>query len=557
MKKTKVQLFGNFGIAMLLVAFAVACRYIIMTAEGLSPFADKLLNYIRIFIYIGMLSVWGVSVSRRVIQKSVRRMLIVISAVMVLWLVVREFRFRYVISPEAIRLLWYAYYIPLLVIPLLALFIAVCAGKGDDYILPKPIWAFCIPTGALLALVLTNDIHQFAFHLNSSAPRSDVDYGYGWLYYAITVWVYFCSLLAFAIMLKKFRLPKSRRNKWMPLLPVAFAIIYGVLYAARAPFIINYVGDITVVFCLVFAGFFEICIESGLIQSNSGYSYLFTSSKNIPVQILDNSLNVRYAASASEKIEVENIKKALKSPVILNDGKRLHAMPVRGGYAVWTEDISELLNVREILTERGEELSERAEFLKLEYKKEEEHRTVAEQNRLYDLLQRKTQSQLDILDSYVQKYRFAESEGEKQRLLAQIVILGTFIKRRKNFVLTMENAASFPEALLQSAIAESFSALSQLNIRGSYFVYTGREEISGEILSLAYDFFEDVIEAVFDSARYINFRFCEVNGKIRISILTDFEGDFSPLLLKYPSLVTVFDDGTQFILEPKGGDNNE
>ena len=84
------------------------------------------------------------------------------------------------------------------------------------------------------------------------------------------------------------------------------------------------------------------------------------------------------------------------------------------------------------------------------------------------------------------------------------------------------------------------------------------EMISGEIAMQAYDFFEDVMEAVLDVAGYLNVSVCEVCGELRIRIFTDCDTMLPALLRKYPKMRIVREkqDGTAFLLPLEGGGEN-
>lgn len=99
-------------------------------------------------------------------------------------------------------------------------------------------------------------------------------------------WMMLCALLALATMLRKCRMPHSRNILVLPFVPAMLAIIYGVLYIARVPLLRALAGDVTVVFCLLFAAVLESCIACGLIQSNTGYAELFMASR-LGAQITD------------------------------------------------------------------------------------------------------------------------------------------------------------------------------------------------------------------------------------------------------------------------------
>ena len=549
MEKTGKATLRNF--ILLAVLIFVVSLFPSVAREYAPPVTNKLLNYANTFFFIGLFSAWGVSVNKRVVQQQVRRYLIYVSCLMVFWLTVREMRYRIVVDETARRYLWYCYYIAILLIPLIALFVSLSLKRSENYRLPKAVGIVTVPTVLLLLAVLTNEYHQLVFTFPEGAiMTNEVDYSYGPLYYILTAWVFLLAAASFVTMLTKTRNPKSRRLAWLPILPFPIAMLYFSLYALRVSFVLTYLGDITVIWCLVFTGYFEACIRSGLIQSNIRYFDLFSASKGTSMQITDNDYNVYFSASSAEKISADDMRASQDGAIILPDKKRLRNMPVSGGRAVWTEDISELLDLREALEFQGEELEERNALLQLEYEREREHKTALEQNRLYDLLQSKTQKQLDTIDLLVQEYKTETDDEKCQVILAKIAVLGSFIKRRKNFVLS----AVVDERMLESALAESSRSLKLLGIKCVFHVDTEGGSDT-ETLTKAYDFFEDVIEAVLDTARFINVRVGNVNGAVRINIFTDCKADFSTLTEKYDGLFTDTDDGTTLVLTlGKGGE---
>lgn len=549
---TKLNIRTAASAAGVILAAFLCGRFVGVAANEL---AAQLANFIRIFLYLSLFAAWGVSVLRRVVHLQVRRYLAVVSGLECFWLTVRELRWHFVLEPAALHLLWYAYYIPILLIPLIALLVSMSLGRPESYRLPGWTRLLYLPTLLLIALVLTNDLHQLVFRFPSGpASLPELDYGYAPIYYAVFGWAVFCALAALIVMLARRRLPHSGIRLWLPAAPLLLSGLYAVLYATRVPLVIGPLGDLTVVDCLFFTSFFESCIQCGLIQSNTRYSDLFRASVGISARITDNHYAVRYTASGAEPISAEAMLRAETAPVILPGGKRLHNIPVNGGRAIWTEDISELLSLQETLKDRGEELRERNALLRLEYDREREHRIVTEQNRLYDLLQTKTQSQLDSIDRLMTDYRCAETEEQKRRILSRIVVLGSFIKRRRDFILSSDASPVIPVGKLTSALDETCRALEALDIRSGYIVRIAEDALPGETLSLAYDFFESVLEGVLDRIRYLHARVAEVCGSPRISILTDCTSDGDALKRKFPGTrIVPEDDGTEYILPLDGG----
>ncbi|MBQ3665228.1 MAG: hypothetical protein II919_03890 [Lachnospiraceae bacterium] len=532
---------------------AVCCHSVARRIE--MPVISRFLNFIRTSIYVGMFSVWGVSVYHRLVQVQVRRYLVFVSALMVFWMILREVKYRFIINPDAERYLWYMYYIPILVTPMIALFVSVLPGKSEADRLPGWSSFFYLPTVILILLFLTNDLHQWAFCFPKEASvwTEHGKYRYGIVFYLAIVWGVFCSLTAMTIMILKSRLPKLHGFFWLPFVPIVVVMIYVVAYALRVPMVAE-LGDIAAFESLLFTAFFEICILLGLIPSNTGYYDLFCASKELSMQIVDNHYAVCYAASGTEPFEKEELIRAQECPIVTKDGKRLHNMPIRGGHAVWIEEISELLKLTETLKNVQAELYDRNEIIRMEYREEHERKRVEEQNRLLDLLQSATQTQIDKVKELTESYPLVKNQEEKHKIIAKIVVLGSFIKRRKDFLLSLEDSPTLSVEKLSNAFDESYRSLRLYGISGGYTVYTGRTDVSGELLTLAYDFFEDVLECIIDKASCFNVSVADVGGCLRCSVLTDCESDFICLTEKYPAMRMECDEGdSQLILPLEGG----
>ena len=122
-----------FFCAALAVMAAAALRQIGFRVEP--PF-DWLCPFFRSVIYIVLFAAWGISVRGRIIQAQARRYLTAISALMVFWMTARTI--RHIIAEDlwVLRHLWYLYYLPMLFIPMLAVFVALSLGKPENYRLP-------------------------------------------------------------------------------------------------------------------------------------------------------------------------------------------------------------------------------------------------------------------------------------------------------------------------------------------------------------------------------------------------------------------------------------
>ena len=83
-----------------------------------------------------LFSAWCYSLRIRIVQTQVRRYLVAISVLMVLWILLRSIKFS-IENTDAERWLWYFYYFPMLFIPMLSVFVSRSLGKGEDFRLPR------------------------------------------------------------------------------------------------------------------------------------------------------------------------------------------------------------------------------------------------------------------------------------------------------------------------------------------------------------------------------------------------------------------------------------
>ena len=511
---------------------AVMIAYIFRLMGG-GSFYPTLFSYLRSFIYIGMFAAWGLSVRQRIVQNQIRRYLTGVALLLILWFTFRSAKYFIFWQPIAIRYLWYLFYLPMLFVPMLALLIAMSLGKPDEYKLPKSVWLLFAVLGALLILVLTNDLHQLVFTFPKDADIwSDTNHGYGVCYFAVIGWQVFCVVAAFVVMLFKCRL-KNRKLRFLPVIPLAVSLSYLALNYVGIPWQKELFGDVTAFQSLMYMLCFEACIACGYIHSNSRYADLFASSVGTSAQITDMDFNVRYAAMNMQPISREKMMRAIQSPVTLADGLNLHTMPISGGYAVWTEDVSSLLEIKEESESLAEELAERNEILRYEYKRESKRRKIEEQNRLYDLLRRATQTQINKISMLTKEYQKINKTDpvRAKSLLAEIAVLCSYIKRRKHLTLLTDRDYKVAITELIGAFAESLQTLTLLNVRSTFFADSELSMLPGKSAAAIFDFYEQVIEADLGNISSIQVSLADVEG-LRLSVNICCKADLSFLALK-------------------------
>ena len=142
-------------------------------------------NAICNLLMIGLFFVWLQSMRERMTQKNIY-VYIRWSAILILFLLtLRIMRYDFWTEREnTLRLLWYFYYLPIVFLPLLNLFAALCIGREEDYRVPRNLKPLYLAAFLLQVCVLTNDAHQLVFRFDS-APFSERDYSHGPLYYVV------------------------------------------------------------------------------------------------------------------------------------------------------------------------------------------------------------------------------------------------------------------------------------------------------------------------------------------------------------------------------------
>lgn len=514
-------------------------------------------DFIRVVLQISLISAWGLSLYRRIVQARARRYLCGVAVLMLLWLNFKALKYYIVTDVHAIRYLWYLYYLPLVYIPLFMLFAALFIGKAEDYRLPRHVQILQIPALLLFLMVMTNDLHQFVFRFPANALFfSDYDYQRGPGYVMVFAWFVICSFAAFALMFVRSKAYRKRKE-YIPMAVFLFLSVFYILSDMISfPLTKFLAGDLSAACCLLFSAVLESCIHCGLLPVNTRYDEMFVASTGNSAQIVDEQYRVRYASQQAEPIPVEQMVAAKAGPISIAEGKILHTMPIGGGYTVWTEDISELTNLRRELTETKEELEERTAMLRHEYVLEKDRKVTAEQNRLYDLLTASTQKQIDRIARLMKEYELVDGDAEKgNAILSKIAVLGGYVKRKKHLTLSIQNGFDVPQGELKNAIEESVRYLKAMGAHCVVFVDAERDYLPGEIASAAYDFFEDAVEAALDSITSCAVSVSVVEGVLRIRVTVGCREDLSPLGKEWPDASVAMSDENEWelILPLRGG----
>ena len=530
----------KYGVV-LLVAVLMICAVCARVAARYGYYAE-VLSIVRVLIYIGLLAAWGISVQTRIIQTQVRRYLLVIAGLMLLWLTLRTVKYNtYHMTAE--RFLWYGYYLPMLFIPVLAVLVALSLGKPENYRLPKWTHFLYLPSALLFLLVLTNDLHQLVFFFPTGV-LSTREYDYGIGYYVVLAWMVLCAATALVIILAKCRIPQSRRYLWLPVVPFALALGYCAAYIKGVYWVWLLAGDLTVSMCLIITAIFESCIQCSLIQSNTHYAELFHAS-TIGALITDRDFSVACAAENARSVDSQTLMAAAESPVVTADGIRISEAPIRWGHVFWEDDISPMLAVLKELDDTREELQSYGSILQAENAQKARRKKLEEQERLYRTMQEKAAAPAVRLSNLAKALQGVQDADAARFLLWKMTVIGAYLKRRSNLIFLADRDGMVPVSEVALCLNESMDNL-RLHVRRCASRLDFEGELRLETAAALYDFFEAAIELAMDDLSGAAANVTRKEDACVLSLMLQCGTDLTSLRAAYPDAFVENEDGVWY-----------
>ena len=535
----------SYGVILISVLLAYICRLV----KSENVFMRNLADQCRNCIYQGMYCAWVIYLEKHVVHKKMRRCLTGIGCLMVFWFFIRTVKFHIFYEPLGEHICWYLYYVPMILIPVLGLSAALFFVEKDEEKTVRKIIMLLSVAAVLIVSVFTNDLHQLVFRFSKQPPFSDMDYSYGILFMVIQAWMLVCLTGMEIILIRKSRIP-GKKQFWMPVIPGILLLGWNIGNMFRLPFIKVIAGDMTAVCCLLMAAIYQGCILCGLIQTNSRYFELFQTSGGLDAEITDYSFQRYYHSGNFPELTPELRAIIIDRSFVQEEGIRINHIPIRGGHLFWSEDISVLLDQYQDIREQQEELTTRNRLLQKTYQKEAERRKAEEQNRLLNMIQNQTAGQLELLSQLMDELERTESREQYDWILGKIVVVGTYLKRRKNLVLTQytsdRNLLTMED--LRQSLAESCDSLKLCRIRAAYYVEKGNVQLNAEDILKCYDTFEWLVERLSDVMQSVFYRVSQIDDVLRISVHIVSETDLGVLMSERPELKVQQEDENEWFV---------
>ena len=494
------------------VLFVVAC--VLQQVDDLVAdyTASKFMALAAQYIFFGILAYWTVSVINRVSDKNIRTGLattiILMSAVLLLKLV----KYNVVYDGVAERYLWYSYYIPQCIAPIvLLLTILKMARKSKNPL--SNLWNLLfVPACALILFVFTNDVHEQVFSFPQGLEYANSVYKWEWGYYLILSWIAVLYLANGILLFVKCRISHCRKKAWIPLVLFVTCLAFCILREVLNPLFIKMPE--TVVFSVVIVC--ESLIRIGFIPSNTDHAKYFDVA-DVSAVITDKKFNVELSSKNAPEITPKQAAEAAKNgEIAMSKDLVLKAKAITGGEVFWTEDMSVINRINDDLAEINLTLAEEGDLISAENRLKEQRSKIEEQNNLYKDIFNIAKPHLKKIGK---RFSRAITDEEKDDALRLAVVYGVFLKRRSNLTLT-KSGGKISLSELVYALRESCDALTFCDVYSSVFA-TGDGEFASEQIEFIYEFFEDCIECALPELTACLVRLSYDNGELSCRIALD------------------------------------
>ena len=419
---------------------------------------------------------------------------------------------------------WYLYYVPLLLLPLLLFDIALRVSPEKKAGSAR-LWRGTLTlTVVLIALVLTNDLHQQAFRFQPGFAGWDDAYSHGWLFYAVTFWQYALYLASILILVRKCRIGSARKNAWILLLPFGIGIAMNLLLlTGKMPKLngVNLVEFPEALICMV-AVVLECCMHLGLIPTNTDYGRLFQRF-SIAAQITDRTGTPVYASHAAPALTPAQF--AMESGARIAEHTVLHKMPLPGGFGFWLDDMTEPDRLNDALEEAKEGLAQEAELIRLRNELKEKQTKLEQRTLTYDTIAKRTQRQSQAISRLAEQGRAAADPAEKDACRRRITLLGACIKRYANLMLLSQESSALEAGELGISVSEVLRYLNYCGIPGEFIGGADCAVPAGAALA-AFEAFETLLEA---NLPFLQGVFVNLSAQENVTFKMTLENLFEPL----------------------------
>lgn len=416
-------------------------------------------------------SIWGVLVYLRCLDYVLRRRLVAVATISALWMIEVILKYKS-FTPFYATVLWYLYYVPMTLIPLLYQLCGLrLAGLEQHRAGRRYRTALWIAAILLIGFVLTNDFHQQVFHFDRSSETWSNDYTYGWGYFAVLIWTAF-NFVAFFILVGRSSSYRIQRFSGTAALVLLGGAFFAISYALRVPW--AWKLNFSLVYCVLCVVTLEICLDCGVIPSYHGIANIFDTLP-LDLKVITRDLQEVYATPVSKPIPA-GVREELRAQehghahafTVASDPDVMYrAFPLLGGSALLAQDVSELNELNRELAYRRMELQRQNELLTADHDLKTH---LADQEAEALLVKDVDQALARALDemygllSSLPPLTDEASSHERYRMLQCAKMLVAYCKRKGSLTLAQHGESGFDRDRIQLIANELASDLRTIDV---------------------------------------------------------------------------------------------
>lgn len=490
-------------------------------------------------LYAIFFTMWVVRIYYKLYDKKIRRYVLTIGFLIIFWMIIRIT--KSVIDINCLeRYCWYLYYVSLIFIP--AIFYVCCNSilSGINKYRKILIYMFSF---ILLALVLTNDLHELVFKFNDGLQLYD-DYSYSIGYYIISVWIFYLfggGMIKLAI--NRVKIHKDIKV-FTPIIVLLLGIIYTVLYVLGIkPFssmnmsIVN-----SVLICLGI----ELIFYLDLMPNNSRYIRTFENS-NLDIMIISIDGKTIYKTNSFNDIPKE-IMRDIKNNDIkssYNYGNINYKLKRNeDSFVILKSDLSLLNKLKKEIKSKQRKLLKQEKSIKLEEKTKKELYEISLRKDTVSKIENKLDEKKEEINKILDKKNITDAD------LANIKNIIIYSKKKSALIISDLNDDVYNEEDIKVVLSELVNSVSNVN---SLIIVKDKLSINAYYLSIIYDILFELVGALDD--RDIVIYILGDKNHIKLKVMA--QGSESIInKLKIEDNVTVkeniFDTDTEILFTIKG-----
>ena len=467
-----------------------------------------------------LFSLWGVSAFVRCLDRRARRLLACVAALITLWMLDVILKWN-TSSVWASSLLWYLYYVPMTLLP--PLFLALGGrAAGLDLRPQASAWsrAIWLASAAIIALVLTNNLHQQVFSFERATGGVVGEYAYEWGYWLVVAWSALCYAGFFASLAWASR---RRLRVFILLVFLVFAVGLGIAlgYAHRVAWVTRL--NFSLVYAVLVVVALECSLDFGLLPSSASLVRVF-GELPLDLKVLSREGDLAYATAVAEPLvpalrqDIARLGHAgregktggarrpsgagLTLPVPGQPNRLARLWPRAGGYALLTQDVSELNATHASLEQAHARLLRDNEMLRREHDVAATLASLEAESRLVKEVEDALASSMERVRAILEGLPAADTPaGARQRTreLRRARMILAYCKRKGSLVLSESADPEFDLERVPLIVNELASDLRAVGIDAAATVSLAHPLMAQDVSTL-YDCIYDFARAAFETS---------------------------------------------------------